>query len=753
MKKYKVVGIPQMHLGGPWHTHPHGKLKKNKPNKQKKQRGFETDPNAIIDGQGTYSLIQGPSIDELTRREKKGKLPRKKQLRDMSYDEMAAYVNETNAMLKEQGLNAKMQMPDLSKAYSKKELRDLSKEEREAYKNMPFYDQIKFRTENIRKDDFYNVDDITNQEIVDPIPTTTDVKPKRYGDDHYNTQRSILASFDIIEKEYVLPKYEQREDGSYFKVRDEISRYDLEVEELRKKYETIEAQMRASFGDREGDPTHAEDWQNRDGKLYRKQLNALGAELQNLLLKRREQAGENVGVQKWSVDPETGLPRVGMSFTRRSEDDYQFNKETEKEMGYIPKNYLLDFSDVVVYPKESDLQIKQQQLNKQAELLWTLGAIEGYIPDKQVPIGGTIKDLENFISSYKTDIADFKKQKTASNAQLKDYAEYIGVKNFDPKEGNLASEANYKLLRKAMAKNPSDQHLMKIYKDIFMKDFDPNAVQLTQEQMGTMIDAGWGDGSMDAIYDLAKVVAYGAPAAPFVVSGLVTLMNNPLFTLAMDGYFAYETPQMVEDFYKNAKKVMETTDPGTWERLASIPGLSMDALFVQMGISGGAKIVKGLDKTRKTLTGAAKSEAELSKVLREQLSAKGKLPSRQYKQRMKDSNFRKEEELIENASLEELQAMAARKGTVMDKAGNTIIQTEAPIYVQYTKKGKPGVELTDASGNVISNTGKGDVIIGMGKTERVSVSSVGSVPKVKQPYIRQQIKLPGGATIEIGVYN
>jgi hypothetical protein len=575
MKKYKVVGIPKMDLGGPWHTHPHGKLRKNRNKNRTKLVGSlipttPLDPNAVIDGQGTDSFIQGPSIDELTRREEKGKLPRRKQLQDMSYDEMVAYVNETNAMLKEQGLNAKMQMPDLSKVYSKKELRDLSKEEREAYKNMPFYDQIKFRTEKIRKDDFYNLDDITNQEIVDPIPTTTDVKPKRYGDDHYNTQRSILASFDIIEKEYVLPKYEQREDGSYFKVRDEISRYDLEVEELRKKYETIEAQMRASFGDREGDPTHAEDWQNRDGKLYRKQLNALGAELQNLLLKRREQAGENVGVQKWSIDPETGLPKLSNHpFRRIAEYDYQFNKETEKEMGYIPKNYLLAFSDVVVYPKESDLQIKQQQLNKEAALLWTLGAIEGYIPDKQVPIGGTIKDLENFISSYETDIADFKKQKTASNAQLKDYAEYIGVKNFDPKEGNLASEANYKLLRKAMAKNPSDQHLMKIYKDIFMKDFDPNAVQLTQEQMGTMIDAGWGDGSMDAIYDLAKVVAYGAPAAPFTVSGLVTLMNNPLFTLLMDGYFAYETPQMVEDFYKNTKKIMETTDPRTWERLAS----------------------------------------------------------------------------------------------------------------------------------------------------------------------------------------
>ena len=767
MKKYKVVGIPKMDLGGPWHTHPHGKLRKNRNKNRTKLVGSlipttPLDPNAVIDGQGTDSFIQGPSIDELTRREEKGKLPRRKQLQDMSYDEMVAYVNETNAMLKEQGLNAKMQMPDLSKVYSKKELRDLSKEEREAYKNMPFYDQIKFRTEKIRKDDFYNLDDITNQEIVDPIPTTTDVKPKRYGDDHYNTQRSILASFDIIEKEYVLPKYEQREDGSYFKVRDEISRYDLEVEELRKKYETIEAQMRASFGDREGDPTHAEDWQNRDGKLYRKQLNALGAELQNLLLKRREQAGENVGVQKWSIDPETGLPKLSNHpFRRIAEYDYQFNKETEKEMGYIPKNYLLAFSDVVVYPKESDLQIKQQQLNKQAVLLWTLGAIEGYIPDKQVPIGGTIKDLENFISSYETDIADFKKQKTASNAQLKDYAEYIGVKNFDPKEGNLASEANYKLLRKAMAKNPSDQHLMKIYKDIFMKDFDPNAVQLTQEQMGTMIDAGWGDGSMDAIYDLAKVVAYGAPAAPFTVSGLVTLMNNPLFTLAMDGYFAYETPQMVEDFYKNTKKIMETTDPRTWERLASIPGIALDALFVQMGISGGAKIVKGLDKTRKTLTGAAKSEAELSKVLREELSAKNKLSSRQYKERMRDPNFRKEEELIENASLEELQARAATKGTVMNVKGETIIQSDSPLYLQYTKKGKPGVELTDASGKVISNTGTGDVIIGMGKTERISIPGYNNatvpelytMPKVKQPWIREKIKLPGGATIEIGVYN
>ena len=753
MKKYKVVGLPKMHNGGIGAGHPH-KLKKNR-------------------NKGNYSLIQGESFSTATNlgpnnaspddpiKEKKLSRKQNKELGEMSYEEMVNYVNEQNNMFKELNLPAQYKMPDLSKVYGRKELKGLSPADRKDYKNMSFYDQIKFRKEKIRSDDFYNVDDVTNQEIVDPIPTTTDIKPDWYGDDHYNKALSIISSFDKIEKEYVLPKYKQREDGSYFKVRDEISRYDLEVEELRKKYETIEAQMRASFGDREGDPTHAEDWQNRDGKLYRKQLNALGSELQNLLLTRREQAGENVGVQKWSVDPETGIPKIGMSFTRDPESDYEFNKETKDKMGYIPKNYLTDFNDVVVYPKESDLQIKQEQLGKQAELLWTLGAIEGYIPDKQVPIGGTIKDLETFVSDYETDIADFKKQKTASNAQLKDYATYIGVKNFDPKEGNLASEANYKLLRKAMGKNPSDQYLMKIYKDVFMTDFDPNAVQLNQEQMGTMIDAGWGDGSMDAIYDLAKVVAYGAPAAPFVVSGLVSLMNNPLFTLAIDGYFAYETPQMVEDFYKNAKKVMETTDPGTLERLASIPGLSMDALFVQMGISGGARIAKGVDKTRKTLTGAAKSEAELSKVLREQLSSKGKIPSGQYKQRMKESNFRKEEELIQNASLEELQARAAGRGTVMDETGNTIIQTDSPIYINYTKKGKDGVELTDASGKVISNTGTGDVIIGMGKTERVSIPGYNNVtvpelytmPKVKQPYIRQKIKLPGGATIEIGVYN
>ncbi|MCK5140549.1 MAG: hypothetical protein KAQ85_11955, partial [Thermodesulfovibrionia bacterium] len=50
MKKYKVVGMPQMHLGGPWHPHPHGKLKKNKPRKQKKQRGSKTDPVGLKDG-------------------------------------------------------------------------------------------------------------------------------------------------------------------------------------------------------------------------------------------------------------------------------------------------------------------------------------------------------------------------------------------------------------------------------------------------------------------------------------------------------------------------------------------------------------------------------------------------------------------------------------------------------------------------------------------------------------------------------
>lgn len=170
--------------------------------------------------------------------------------------------------------------------------------------------------------------------------------------------------------------------------------------------------MRASFGDREGDPTHAEDWQNRDGKLYRKQLNALGSELQNLLLKRREQAGENVGVQKWSVDPETGIPFLSSpSYTRNPKPDYEFNKETKDKMGYIPKNYSLDFSEFVIYPKESNLQIKQEQLSKQAELLWTLGAIGGYVPNKKVPIGGSIEDLEEFIKNQETDIADFKKTK------------------------------------------------------------------------------------------------------------------------------------------------------------------------------------------------------------------------------------------------------------------------------------------------------------------------------------------------------
>ena len=222
---------------------------------------------------------------------------------------------------------------------------------------------------------------------------------------------------------------------------------------------------------------------------------------------------------------------------------------------------------------------------------------------------------------------------------------------------DLSTEKGYKTWKKKMNNmggildSDYDPYMMTLYKNYFQEQ-DPYNTKLSYEDKVAMVEAGWGDGSMDAVVDLVKMLTYAAPAMPFAVSGLTTLMNMPLFQAAMDVYFAATAPQMMVDFYENAKNIYEETEPGSWEMLSRIPGLAIDGLFAYMGISSGARILKGGAEAYKTVTGAARSEGELRAILINRLSSKGKIPTADYKSRMSSmKGFRDYEKWLENAPL------------------------------------------------------------------------------------------------------
>ena len=765
MKKYKVVGLPKMHQGGniPWHSHPH-------------EESMESTRTQYSGTDEAYAQME----DEIKKQKEREKKNQEflQVWNVMSYDQRVDWVNKKNAKFKEQGVTWRYKIPERSEA-EWNILDDIQDNEA-----LEISDDIIEQINN-PQETLYNGQ--TAEEVFMNSPTK--------GNKHRLQTKSLYGSLTRT-PEWQMDEYKQRNDGSNYLYREGQGKDDnRELEELRQRYFNIEAQMQMNFGDRKGDPTRALHWANKDGKIYRRQIAALKADIQEYYLRKRQQYGmpksaysigntqvyesvPNTDPQNKIYDDETGewtgeyrpnmvpkLDEFGNPITERKitkllkrripiTENTLFEIEQINELGYVPRKYIPEYPDTVNYPDKKNQKL-QQKLSDEAEQLFLNATDAGYLPNSLVPIMGKIEDLKDFIKVTKGDFKDYEKDLKKYNKQQIDDAAYIGV---DYWEGELfgkkfklgSSPEHYRALRKKISENPTDQHLMKIYKTYF-QDQDPNNVKFTEEERNSMIAQGWADGSMDAIKQVAFAVAAGGLAAPYVVSALTTIMNNPLVQAAMTGYFAYTAPQMVDDFQKNLRKLVEETDPGTMDRLLGMPGVSLDALFALMGVKSAASIVKGANKARKLLTGAVKTEEELIKLYRD--AFKPNLTPKQIKQRMKNNpQFRAEQERINNMSLKELQAKGIDEGIVYTENGSAILQSKAPIYFQYTKQGSSPYKILDKSGKVISNvSGEGNVIIGFGEIEKTA----GEIPKVIKPntFVTRQIKLPGGRTIQVGVYN
>jgi len=765
MKKYKVVGLPKMHQGGniPWHSHPH-------------EESMESTRTQYSGTDEAYAQME----DEIKKQKEREKKNQEflQVWNVMSYDQRVDWVNKKNANFKEQGATWRYKIPERSEA-EWNILDDIQDNEA-----LEISDDIIEQINN-PQERLYNGQ--TAEEVF--MNSTTK------GNKHRLQTKSLYGSLTRT-PEWQIDEYKQRNDGSNYLYREGQGKDDnRELEELRQRYFNIEAQMQMSFGDRKGDPTRALHWANKDGKIYRRQIAALKADLQEYYLRKRQQYGmpksvysigntqvyesvPNTDPQNKIYDDETGewtgeyrpnmvpkLDEFGNPITERKitkllkrripiTENTLFEIEQINELGYVPRKYMPEYADTVTYPDKKNQKL-QQKLSDEAEQLFLNATDAGYLPNSLVPIMGKIEDLKDFIKVTKGDFKDYEKDLKKYDKQQIDDAAYIGV---DYWKGELfgkkfklgSSPEHYKALRKKMSETPTDQYLMKIYKTYF-QDQDPNNVKFTEEERNSMIAQGWADGSMDAIKQVAWGVAAGGLAAPYVVSALTTIMTNPLFQAAMTGYFAYTAPEMVDDFQKNLRKLVEETDPGTMDRLLGIPGASMDALFALMGVKSAASIVKGANKARKLLTGAVKTEEELIKLYRD--AFKPNLTPKQIKQRMKNNpQFAAEQERINKMSLKELQAKGINEGIVYTEDGSAVLQSKAPIYFQYTKQGSSPSQIIDKSGKVISKIpGKGNVVIGFGEIEKTA----GQIPKVIKPntFVTRQIKLPGGRTMQVGVYN
>ncbi|MCK5138437.1 MAG: hypothetical protein KAQ85_01215, partial [Thermodesulfovibrionia bacterium] len=342
------------------------------------------------------------------------------------------------------------------------------------------------------------------------------------------------------------------------------------------------------------------------------------------------------------------------------------------EFGYVPKKYRLDFEETVAY--EDPIFIKKQsELSSAAEQLFVEGAQIGYLPTQRIPIGGDIDELESFIKEEKKNIAQFKKDKEKYNKQKEKDAKYLGI---NPEL--MGTSEGYDQLRLQM-RNSDDRRLIDIYKNYF-QEVDPYNYKLTKEESSKLIESGWGDGSMQSVIDLAKVVAYGAATGPMWIPAVEALFANPLFHLYMDVEFARHAPQEFMDAYEIVKNNPPEDRLGAFVNLAfGTMGIGSATRLFRQGAAGVTKGFQGVKRTKDILKGTPVSTGPITNT-----------------------------------------AADLQAGNYVDEFGNVVMiaQGKGPLSIQYTRQGKKGVDILDAQGNLVKRaTGEGNVVIGFGQTE------------------------------------
>ncbi len=456
-------------------------------------------------------------------------------------------------------------------------------------------------------------DNFTNEELTDYGNMQINVGDSDqgyYGDKHRRKTNKIYTSLNQLKKLFTEGQLNAvNGEWDYDNQIDAQGIYDDEAENLIKRYQGLEDLMKLNFGDRKGDPTKATDWMNRDGRRYRKSLRALESDIQDLYLRRMEQYGKNTGVTSYgdnvqydyvkSTDPEdkiyddvtgewTGeyrdkaIPRKLISYDgvdiindttkgiksqfKRSPlntsnvNDRRYIAQQIAENGYVPKQYSLDSQDAVVYAKDRDKK-RQEKLTAEAEKLFIQGAKQGYLPLSVVPIGGTIDDLKSFIKDQKKNLWNYSKNKDDVARQKQKDAKFLNVST-----DLLGTVEGEKLVRERLktASDEDQRFLVNLYQKYF-SDYDPNAVQFTQEEVNEMQEGFKGkargskeldylslDNPTGVIQDIAAATAYAAPAI-----GTGQAFLNPTIQNILTPYFFYETTkedgildQAVDEFAK-----------------------------------------------------------------------------------------------------------------------------------------------------------------------------------------------------------
>jgi hypothetical protein len=439
-------------------------------------------------------------------------------------------------------------------------------------------------------------DNFTNEELTDYENMQINVGDSDqgyYGDKHRQKTNKIYTSLNQLKKLFTEGQLNAvNGEWDYDNQIDAQGIYDDEAENLLKRYQGLENLMKLNFGDRKGDPTKAKDWLNRDGRRYRKSLRALESDIQDLYLRRMEQYGKNTGVTSYgdnvqydyikSTDPEdkiydevtgewTGeyrdkaIPRKAVSYDNKDEINYtekgitnQFKRTSLNtsdvnvrkyiaqqiaEKGYVPKQYAIDFQDTVVYAKDRDKE-RQEKLSDEAQRLFIEGAEQGYLPLSAVPIGGTIDDLKTFIKDQNKNLRKYRKNKDVITRQKQKDAEFLNIST-----DLLGTVEGEKLVRERLktASDEDQRFLVNLYQKYF-SNYDPNAVQFTQEEVNEMQEGFKGkargskqldymsiDNPTGVIQDIAAATAYVAPA---IATGQAFF--NPTIQNILTPYYFYE---------------------------------------------------------------------------------------------------------------------------------------------------------------------------------------------------------------------
>lgn len=456
-------------------------------------------------------------------------------------------------------------------------------------------------------------DNFTNEELTDYGNMQINVGDSDqgyYGNKHRQRTNKIYTSLNQLKKLFTEGQLNAvNGEWDYDNQIDAQGIYDDESENLIKRYQGLEDLMKLNFGDRKGDPTRAVDWMNKDGRRYRKSLRALESDIQDLYLRRMEQYGKNTGVTSYgdnvqydyvkSTDPEdkiydevtgewTGeyrdkaIPRKAISYDNEDEinltnkgitsqikrtslnrsnvNDREYVAQQIAEKGYVPKQYAIEFQDAVVYAKDRDKE-RQEKLTAEAERLFIEGAKQGYLPSSVVPIGGKIEDLRSFVKDQKKNLRKYSKNRDLATIQKQKDAEFLNVS-----ADLLGTVEGEKLVRERLktASDEDQRFLVNLYQKYF-SDYDPNAVQFTQEEVNEMQEGFKGkargskeldymslDNPTGVIQDIAAATAYTAPA---IATGQAFL--NPTIQNILTPYFAYEAvkddgilDQAVDEFSK-----------------------------------------------------------------------------------------------------------------------------------------------------------------------------------------------------------